>query len=84
MTCVEHIGRSTAVRCKDELMKALGEYKLPIAGIVALVTDTEATMGALGDLMDCDHHYCLAHLLELVTVRVLIANRIDNYIEKFV
>lgn len=68
LACVEHVGRSTSERCEEELGKALQKYGLTIANVVALVTDTEATMTRLGNITEGYHHYCLAHLLELVTV----------------
>jgi F420-0:gamma-glutamyl ligase-like protein len=69
LACLAHVGRSTAVRCEEEIAKALLVYGINIADIAALVTDTDATMTLLGRLVKTDHHYCLAHLLELVTVR---------------
>ena len=59
LSCSEHSGRTTAAECKREIENACA---------VALVTDTKNTMTALGKLIDGDHHYCVAHVLELTTV----------------
>ena len=59
LSCSEHSGRTTAAECKREIENAYA---------VALVTDTKNTMTALGKLIDGDHHYCVAHVLELTTV----------------
>lgn len=68
LSCTEHSGRTTAAACKKEIMAALELYDLRISDAVALVTDTENTMTLLGKIIDGDHHYCLAHVLELTTV----------------
>lgn len=68
LSCSEHSGRTTAAECKREIENALKKYDLNLSNAVALVTDTENTMTALGKLIDGDHHYCVAHVLELTTV----------------
>lgn len=68
LTCSEHKGRTTAQQCKAAIEHALKRYDLELSNAVALVTDTENTMTALGKLIDGDHHYCAAHVLELTTV----------------
>lgn len=68
LSCSEHKGRTTAPQCKAEIEHALKKYDLKLSNAVALVTDTENTMTALGKLIDGDHHYCAAHVLELTTV----------------
>ena len=70
LSCSEHSGRTTAPQCKEEIEKALKKYGLKLSNAVALVTDTENTMTALGKIIDGDHHYCAAHVLELTTVRM--------------
>ena len=69
LTCKEHPGKTTAVECKKEINKALTLYDLEMNDAVALVTDTESTMTLLGKIIGGVHHYCIAHVLELTTVR---------------
>ena len=68
LSCSEHSGRTTADECKKEIEKALTKYNFNLSNAVALVTDTENTMTALGKMIDGDHHYCVAHVLELTMV----------------
>lgn len=68
LSCTEHSGRTTAADCKREIKAALEVYQLDIKDAVALVTDTENTMTLLGKMIEGDHHYCVAHVLELTTV----------------
>ena len=68
LSCTAHPGRMTAIACKREIMAALQLYELKISDAVALVTDTENTMTLLGKIIDGNHHYCIAHVLELTTV----------------
>ena len=69
LSCKEHAGKTTAVECKKEIIKALDRYDLDMNDAIALVTDTESTMTLLGKIIGGDHHYCIAHVLELTTVR---------------
>ena len=69
LSCTEHAGRTTAKECKKTIETALTKYSLNLSDAVALVTDTKNTMTALGKMIDGDHHYCVAHVLELTTVR---------------
>ena len=69
LSCSEHAGRTTAKECKKAIETALTKCSLNLSNAVALVTDTENTMTALGKIIDGDHHYCVAHVLELTTVR---------------
>jgi zinc finger BED domain-containing protein 1 (E3 SUMO-protein ligase ZBED1) len=68
LTCSEHRRRTTAAHCKKAIEEVLKNYDFKLQNAVALVTDTENTMSALGKLIDGDHHYCAAHVLELTTV----------------
>ena len=68
LSCTAHSGRTTAIACKREIMAALQLYGLKISDAVALVTDTENSMTLLGKIIDGNHHYCIAHVLELTTV----------------
>jgi zinc finger BED domain-containing protein 1 (E3 SUMO-protein ligase ZBED1) len=68
LTCSEHRGRTTAAQSKKAIEEVLKKYDLKLENAVALVTDTENTMSALGKLIDGDHHYCAADVLELTTV----------------
>lgn len=51
-----------------KIMAVLQLYDFKISDPVALVTDTENSMTLLGKIIDGDHHYCLAHVLEPTTV----------------
>ena len=62
-------GGTTANEYKKAVEMALTKYSLNLSNTVALVTDTENTMTALGKLIDGDHHYCVAYVLELTAVR---------------
>jgi hypothetical protein len=63
LSCTVHSGRTTAAACKKEIMAALQLYDLNISD-----ADTENTMALLAKIIDGDHHYCIAHVLELTTV----------------
>ena len=68
LQCRESEGESTADDCEEDLERALESYDLNLESTVALVTDSEATMSLLGRNIPNDHHYCLAHVLDLTTV----------------
>lgn len=72
LACSEHKGRTTAPDCEREILSVLKKYSINDSRVSAIVTDTENTMTAMGNLLKFDHHYCLAHELELVTVRYFI------------
>jgi hypothetical protein len=63
LSCTVHSGRTTAAACKKEIMAVLQLYDLNISD-----ADTENTMTLLAKIIDGDHHYCIAHVLELTTV----------------
>lgn len=83
LACSEHKGRTTALDCEKEIRQVMEKYKIAKKRVSALVTDTENTMTAMGKLFDIKKHtYCLAHLLELVTVSIL-NNSIFLFIVRF-
>ena len=67
LCCSHHVGEQKAedvVRCLNEvrdLYELLPEY------LMATVTDSGGSMNKAGLLLDCDHHYCIDHILELTT-----------------
>jgi hypothetical protein len=76
LSCRAKEGRSQAVDHLGELEKDLAKYRLDWKQIVALVTDTEATMNATGRLAMAEavrvggrtmHHGYVDHILECTT-----------------
>ena len=67
LCCEEHTGTQTGEAVAAAIERAYLAYGLQHDRNQATVTDTAANMNSAGMLLHSNHHYCVAHLLELVT-----------------
>jgi hypothetical protein len=71
LACQSHSGSSQAEDHMALISNVLNDYEIPMTNVVGIVSDTEATMGKFGRLIESDHNVpwlgCIDHRLQLVT-----------------
>lgn len=73
LSCREHTGSSKADDVLRVLKDAWTAYNLDTKNLVGVVTDTAPVMGSFGRKLPegVPHLYCVDHVIELTTVRLL-------------
>ena len=72
----------TGVNIAQEIEEVLGEWKLPLQGIIAATTDNGANITSAIEMLECPHLPCFSHTLQLAVEQALKISEVAKMIAK--